>query len=81
LAHQRAGVVAQIAGLDQRHIEGGAEPEIALLAGAAVLFVTVEKFEPNRLYAYLLMFLIIALGTLAILNQVVPKPDDDRYMG
>jgi hypothetical protein len=39
---------------------------------AAVLFVTVEKFEPNRLYAYLFMFLIIALGTLAILNQMVP---------
>ena len=39
---------------------------------AAVLFVTVEKSEPNRLYAYLFMFLIIALGTLAILNQMVP---------
>jgi hypothetical protein len=39
---------------------------------AAVLFVTVEKFEPNRLFAYLIMFLIIALGTLAILNQMVP---------
>jgi hypothetical protein len=39
---------------------------------AAVLFVTVEKFEPNRQFAYLLMFLIVALGTLAILNQLVP---------
>ena len=39
---------------------------------AAVLFVTVEKFEPNRLFAYLIMFLIVALGTLAILNQMVP---------
>jgi hypothetical protein len=26
----------------------------------------------GRLYAYLFMFLIIALGTLAILNQMVP---------
>jgi hypothetical protein len=34
----------------------------------AVLFVAVEKHEPNRRYAYLLMFLIIALGTLAILE-------------
>jgi hypothetical protein len=42
----------------------------ALVVGfvAAVLFVTVEKFEPNRHYAYLLMFLIIATGTLAILD-------------
>jgi hypothetical protein len=39
---------------------------------AAVLFVTVDKFEPNRLYACLFMFLIIALSTLAILNQLVP---------
>jgi hypothetical protein len=39
---------------------------------AAVLFVAVEKVEPNRLYAYLFIFLIIAIGTLAILNQLVP---------
>jgi hypothetical protein len=41
---------------------------LAIGFAAAVLFVTVEKFE----YAYLFMFLIIALGTLAILNQMVP---------
>ena len=35
---------------------------------AAVLFVAVEKHEPNRPYAYLLMFLIIALGMLAIVE-------------
>ena len=35
---------------------------------AAVLFVTVEKFEPNRPFAYLLMFLIIVTGTLAIID-------------
>jgi hypothetical protein len=35
---------------------------------AAVLFVAVEKYEPNRPYAYLLMFLIIALGMLAIVE-------------
>ena len=45
---------------------------LAIGIAAAVLFVTVEKFEPNRLYVYLFMFLIIALGTLAILNQMVP---------
>ena len=45
---------------------------LAIGLSAAVLFVIVEKFEPNRLYAYLFMFLIIALGTLAILNQMVP---------
>ena len=46
--------------------------QLAIGFGAAVLFVTVEKFEPNRLCAYPFMFLIIALGTLAILNQMVP---------
>jgi hypothetical protein len=35
---------------------------------AAVLFVAVEKIEPNRPYAYLFMFLIIAIGTLAIVE-------------
>jgi hypothetical protein len=45
---------------------------LAIGFGAAVLFVTVDKFESNRLYAYLFMFLIIALGTLAILNQMEP---------
>jgi hypothetical protein len=39
---------------------------------AAVLFMTVEKFESNRLYAYLFMFLIIATGTLAILDLLLP---------
>jgi hypothetical protein len=43
---------------------------IALVA--AVLFVAVEKHEPNRPYAYLLMFLIIALGMLAIVDQLSP---------
>jgi hypothetical protein len=35
---------------------------------AAVLFVAVEKHEPNRPYAYL--FLILAVGTLAIIELV-----------
>jgi hypothetical protein len=34
---------------------------LAIAFVAAVLFVAVEKHEPNRLYAYLFMFLIIAL--------------------
>ena len=37
---------------------------------AAVLFVAVEKIEPNRPYAYLLMFLILAVGMLAIVELV-----------
>jgi uncharacterized membrane protein YgaE (UPF0421/DUF939 family) len=37
---------------------------------AAVLFVAVEKHEPNRPYAYLFMFLILAVGTLAIIELV-----------
>jgi hypothetical protein len=37
---------------------------------AAALFVAVEKIEPNRLYAYLFMFLILAVGTLAIIESV-----------
>jgi hypothetical protein len=44
----------------------------ALLIGllGAVLFVAVEKIEPNRLYAYLFMFLILAVGALAIIELV-----------
>jgi hypothetical protein len=39
---------------------------------AAVLFVAVEKHEPNRPYAYLLMFLILSVGMLAIVDQLSP---------
>ncbi len=45
---------------------------LAIAFVAAVLFVAVEKIEPNRPYAYLLMFLIIALGILAIGDQLSP---------
>ena len=45
---------------------------LAIAFVAAVLFVAVEKLEPNRLYAYLFMFLIIAVGTLAIVDQLLP---------
>ena len=45
---------------------------LAIAFVAAVLFVAVEKHEPNRLYAYLFMFLIIAVGILAIVDQVLP---------
>ena len=41
---------------------------LAIGFAAALLFVAVEKIEPNRLYAYLFMFLILAIGTLAILD-------------
>ena len=46
---------------------------------AAVLFVAVEKIEPNRPYAYLFMFLILAVGMLAIVDQLCPEPED-RYI-
>jgi hypothetical protein len=39
---------------------------------AAIMFVAVDKFEPNRRYAYVLMFLILAVGTLAILSRLPP---------
>ena len=45
---------------------------LAIALVAAVLFVAVEKHEPNRLYAYLFMFLIIAVGTLAMFDQLSP---------
>jgi hypothetical protein len=45
---------------------------------AAVLFVAVEKIEPNRLYAYLFMFLILALSLLAIV-ELLPSPTIDTY--
>ncbi len=45
---------------------------LAIGVVAAVLFVAVEKHEPNRPGAYLLMFLIIALGMLAIVDQLSP---------
>jgi hypothetical protein len=64
-----------------RHIRAEADEGVqmsallqALAIGfvAAVLFMGVEKFQPNRLCAYLFMFLIIAAGTLAILDLLVP---------
>jgi hypothetical protein len=45
---------------------------LAIGFAAAVLFVAVEKHEPNRPYAYLLVFLIIAFGMLAIVDQLSP---------
>ena len=46
---------------------------------AAVLFVAVEKIEPNRPYAYLFMFLILAVGMLAIVESVALSPRIDTY--
>ncbi len=43
---------------------------------AAVLFVAVEKIEPNRPYAYLFMFLILAVGMLAIVELVDTYPSN-----
>jgi uncharacterized membrane protein YbjE (DUF340 family) len=41
---------------------------ICLVAGA--LFIAVNKFEPNRLLAYLLMFLLLAVGAAAVARQL-----------
>jgi hypothetical protein len=38
----------------------------------AVLFVSVNKFEPNRRLALLLKFLILAVGAAAIARQLLP---------
>ena len=38
---------------------------------AAALFVAVEKLEPNRQFAYMFMFLILAIGALAIAEQLL----------
>jgi hypothetical protein len=39
---------------------------------AAILFVTVHEFEPNRRLALVLELLILALGTAAIARQLLP---------
>jgi hypothetical protein len=41
---------------------------ICVAAGA--LFTAVNKFEPNRLLAYLLMFLILGVGVAAVARQL-----------
>ena len=38
----------------------------------AALFLIVDKFEPNRRYANVLKFLILAFGAAAIARQLVP---------
>jgi hypothetical protein len=38
----------------------------------AALFLIVDEFEPNRQYANVLKFLILALGAAAIARQLVP---------
>jgi hypothetical protein len=45
----------------------------ALVIGllGAVLFVAVEKLEPNRQYAYPFMFLILTVGALAIVELLL----------
>ena len=45
---------------------------ICLVVGA--LFTAVRKFEPNRRLAYVLMILILALGTAAIARQLGLAP-------
>ena len=41
---------------------------VCLVAGG--LFTAVNKFEPNRLLALVLMFLILALGAAAVARQL-----------
>jgi hypothetical protein len=39
---------------------------------AAVLFLIVDKFEPDRRYANVLKLLILAVGAAAIARQLLP---------
>jgi uncharacterized membrane protein len=39
---------------------------------AAVLFLIVDKFEPDRRYANVLKLLILALGAAAIARRLMP---------
>jgi hypothetical protein len=39
---------------------------------SAVLFLAVDEFEPNRRYAFVLKFLIVGLGAVAVVRQLLP---------
>jgi len=45
---------------------------ICLVAGA--LFTVVNRFEPNRLLAFVLMLLIFGIGAAAIARQLAASP-------
>ncbi len=44
----------------------------AICVVAAVLFLIVDEFEPNRQYANVLKFLVLALGAAAIATHLMP---------
>ena len=46
-----------------------------------VLFLTVDKFEPDRRYANVLKLLILALGAAAIARQLLPQPNCPNCYG
>jgi hypothetical protein len=45
---------------------------LAISFTGAFLFVAVEKIEPNRRFALVLKFAILAAGGAAIANQLLP---------
>ena len=45
---------------------------ICLVAGA--LFTVVNRFEPNRLLAFVLMLLIFGIGAAAVARQLAASP-------
>jgi hypothetical protein len=45
---------------------------VTIYAVSAMLFVDVDKFEPNRRLARVLKFLILAVCAAAIVSRLVP---------
>ncbi len=45
---------------------------VTIYAVSAMLFVVVDKFEPDRRLARVLKILILVVGTAAIVNRLVP---------
>ncbi len=45
---------------------------IAIWVVAAILFMTVDKIEPNRRYALVLKVLIVFVAGVAIASRVMP---------
>ena len=39
---------------------------------SVVLFLAIDEIEPNRRYAFVLKFLVVGLGAVAIMRQLWP---------
>jgi surface polysaccharide O-acyltransferase-like enzyme len=63
----------------QENYQGGGKSEMwaffysfTICVVAVVLFLIVDKFEPDRRYANVLKLIILALGAAAIARQLLP---------